>query len=105
MELALRALEINPNDRSALADLSLYYVNLGMESEARQAIDKATQLAPEDPYITYYRALIEVTLGNDDLALDAIASAVAAGFPKKLVRADPEFKALRDHERFRAILN
>jgi adenylate cyclase len=105
VELALRALEINPNDRTALADLSLYYVNLGMESEARRAIDRATQLAPGDPYINYYRALIEVSLGRNDRALDEIATAVAGGYPKKLVQADPEFRALRDRERFRAILN
>jgi TolB-like protein/class 3 adenylate cyclase/Flp pilus assembly protein TadD len=105
VELAQRALEINPNDRNALADLSLYYVNLGMESEARQAIDRATQLAPDDPYINYYRALIEVSLGRDREALDEIETAVAGGYPKQLVRADPEFKALRDMDRFRAILD
>ena len=105
VELALRALEINPNDRNTLADLSLYYANLGRESEARQAIDRATQLAPDDPYLNYYRALIEVSLGRSDHALDEIAKAVAGGYPKKLIRADPEFRALRDHERFRAILN
>lgn len=104
-ELALRALEINPNDRNALADLSLYYVNLGKEAEARQAIDRATQLAPDDPYINYYRALVEVSLGRPDAALDEIAIAVAGGYPKKLVRADPEFQALREQARFRAILD
>jgi TolB-like protein/class 3 adenylate cyclase/Flp pilus assembly protein TadD len=105
VKLAKRALEINPNNRNALADLSLYYVNLGMESEARQAIDRATQLAPDDPYMNYYRALIEVSLGRDREALDEIETAVAGGYPKQLVRADPEFKGLRDMDRFRAILD
>ena len=105
LKLALRALDVNANDKTALADLSLYYVNLGMEPKARQAIDRATQLAPNDPYMYYYRALIEASLGRNDQALDEIAAAVARGYPKELVKADPEFKALQDLERFRAILD
>jgi len=105
MELALRALEVNANDKNALADLSLYYVNLGMEPEARQAIERATQLAPNDPYVYYYRSLIEASLDRNEQALDEIAAAVARGYPKELVKADPEFKALRDLERFGAILD
>ena len=104
MELALRALKVNPNDKKALADLSLYYVNLGMEPKARQAIDRATQLAPDDPYMYYYRSLIEVSLHRNDQALDEISAAVRRGYPKELVKADPEFKALQDLDRFRAIL-
>lgn len=104
LELALRALKVNPNDKKALADLSLYYVNLGMEPKARQAIDRATQLAPDDPYMYYYRSLIEVSLHRNDQALDEIAAAVRRGYPKELVKADPEFKALQDLDRFRAIL-
>lgn len=105
LELALRTLDVNPNDKKALADLSLYYVNLGMELKARQAIDRATQLAPDDPYMHYYRALIEASLDRNDQALDEIAAAVVLGYPKELVKADPEFKALQDLERFRAILD
>ncbi|MEX0734243.1 MAG: adenylate/guanylate cyclase domain-containing protein [Steroidobacteraceae bacterium] len=105
LELALRALDVNPNDKNALADLSLYYMNLGMEPKARQAIDRATQLAPDDPYMYYYRSLIEVSLDRNDQALDEIAAAVVRGYPKELVKADPEFKVLHDLERYRAILD
>lgn len=104
MELALRALDVNANDKNALADLSLYYANLGMEFKARAAIARATQLAPDDPYMYYYRALIETSLGRNEQALDEIAAAVVRGYPKELIKADPEFKALHDLKRFRAIL-
>ena len=46
LELTLRALEVNPNDQKALADLGLCYVNLGMELKARAAIDRATEVSP-----------------------------------------------------------
>jgi tetratricopeptide (TPR) repeat protein len=104
LELTLRALEVNPHDNSALADLSLCYVNLGMERKAREAIDRATRLAPDDPYMYYYQALIEVALDRPDQALDEIETALARGYPKELVKADPDFKGLQDLERFRAIL-
>lgn len=105
MQLALRALDVNANDKNALADLSLYYVNLGMEAEARQAIERATRLAPNDPYVYYYRSLIEASLDRNAQALDEMAAAVARGYPKELLKADPEFKALREQERFGAILD
>jgi adenylate cyclase len=104
-ELALRALEVNPNDQKALADLSLCYVNLGMELEGREAIERATKLAPDDPYMYYYRALIEVALGRTDQALDEIETAVNRGYPKALVRAEPDFRGLQDLGRFGAILD
>jgi adenylate cyclase len=104
-ELALRALEVNPNDQKALADLSLCYVNLGMETKGREAIERATELAPDDPYMYYYRALIEVALGRTDQALDEIETAVARGYPKALVRAEPDFKRLQGLGRFGAILD
>ena len=104
LELALRALEVNPSDSKALADLSLCYVNLGMEPKAREAINRATELDPDDPYIYYYRSLIEVALDRPDQALDEIAIAVGRGYPKELVKADPEFNVLQDLDRFRAIL-
>ena len=104
LELTLRALEVNPNDQKALSDLSLCYVNLGMEVKARESIDRATKLAPDDPYMYYYRALIEVALGRTDRALDEIEIAVTRGYPKALVKAEPDFKGLQALPRFGAIL-
>jgi hypothetical protein len=75
-----------------------------MERKAREAIDRATRLAPDDPYTYYYRALIEVAMDRPDQALDEIESAVARGYPKELVRADPDLKGLQGLGRFRAIL-
>jgi tetratricopeptide (TPR) repeat protein len=76
-----------------------------METKGREAIERATELAPDDPYMYYYRALIEVALGRTDQALDEIETAVARGYPKALVRAEPDFKRLQGLGRFGAILN
>ena len=53
----------------------------------------------------YYRALIEASLGRTDQALDEILIAVARGYPKALVKAEPDFKGLQALPRFGAILN
>ena len=55
-------------------------------------------------YVHYYAALAYLEIGNADAAISELKRAVAAGYPRYLVRAAPEFAALRTDPRLVELL-
>ena len=103
-ELARESLGVNPEDALARAQLAYFLARQGRTAEARTElahvdVDDATAL-----YVHYYAALAHLELGNTDAAISELTRAVAAGYPRYLVRAAPEFSALRDDARLTELL-
>jgi len=53
--------------------------------------------------VRYYAALVSVTNGELDLALDHLERAVALGYQPQVLAADAGLAALRDEPRFKAL--
>ena len=102
---ALEALEVNPNDAYTTMDLAWISAMLDKPEVARQLIDSARSLAPEDPQVHYIDGLIWLKADEPDKALDALAMAARAGFAMQLMAAEPHLAGLRDHPGFRFVLN
>ena len=104
-ELVQIELGINANDPGLLMDVAWIQAMLGNETEARQNIGKAKELAPDDPYTSYYEALILERYGDIEAALDALERAVAGGYSVTILEAEPLLVSLHDHPRFVALTN
>jgi len=97
--LARASLRVNPDNVLTRAQLAYFLAKQGRSAQARAEL----ALAPEDEaapvYVHYYAALAHLELGDRDAAIDALQRTVNAGYPRYLVRAAPEFDALKSDER------
>ncbi|MCW5864932.1 MAG: tetratricopeptide repeat protein [Anaerolineae bacterium] len=106
MEEAITDLEtrarLGPDTAGLHVDLAGAYRDLGRAGDAARHVALARECLPEDDL--YNRACLEAIAGNDNLALDLLAQALAAGqVDREWVRRDPDWKPLRDHPRFREL--
>jgi tetratricopeptide (TPR) repeat protein/DNA-binding winged helix-turn-helix (wHTH) protein len=99
-QLAESRLSVDPDDYVTLFLLGWARHMLGDTASAREYIDKGLDIAPNDPYGLYYRALIEVQAGNHEVALRALQSAVDNGYPAKMLAAEPYLEELRQKRKF-----
>jgi Flp pilus assembly protein TadD/TolB-like protein len=93
-------LKLNPRDAGMTIDLAWITAMLGRLDEAETLIGGARELAPKDPYVYFYKALIELRRGRPDAALDELETAVEMGYSRAMIRAEPHLAALHERERF-----
>lgn len=97
-------LEVNPNDPYATMDLAWIRAMLGRPKEARDLIDKALKLAPDDPYTHYYDGLIHIRAGDDDKGIESLTRAAERGYSREMLAAEPLLEPIRPNPRFAEIL-
>jgi tetratricopeptide (TPR) repeat protein len=98
------ALDVNPNDPGTLTDLAWIQAMLGDNQQALQNIKKASSALADDPYVYYIRGLINKRFGNTEEALDDFEAAVAKGYSKTILKAEPHLTELRNNPRFEKIV-
>jgi len=103
--LAAGTLEVNPNSPFTMMDLSWLYAMLGQPAEARKMIDKARELAPDDPYTHYYNAMVYLRAGDKAAAIAALEIAANKGYSRRLLAAEPHLAPLRSDPRFSDIVD
>ncbi len=102
-DLALAALQVNPNDPLTLMDLAWIDTGLGEHEEAREYIDRAKDIIPNDPYVHYIEGLMLNRLGDTPGAIAALRTAIESGYSIVLLRGDPNTSNLKDDPRFSEI--
>jgi Flp pilus assembly protein TadD len=103
--LARGQLELNSRDPGTLIDLAWIVAMLGRLDEAQRLIGAALEIAPSDPYVHYYDALVHARMGETEGAIDRLETAVEMGYSRALIRAEPHLAALRDSARFAELTN
>jgi tetratricopeptide (TPR) repeat protein len=101
-----------PNDERFRSALGIAYAGLGLKEDAIREGKKGIDLLPitKDAWRGSYRvrdlALIYVMVGEFDLAIDHIEYLLSIPGPLSipLLRLDPACKPLRDHSRFKKLL-
>jgi Flp pilus assembly protein TadD len=93
-------LDVNRQDPARISDLAWITAMLGRLDEARELITRALALAPDDPYVRFYDALVRVRAGDTDGALDGLETAVEMGYSRAMIRAEPHLAALHSEARF-----
>jgi tetratricopeptide (TPR) repeat protein/TolB-like protein/DNA-binding winged helix-turn-helix (wHTH) protein len=102
--LATTLLTVNTNSPFTIMDLAWIKAMLNKHEEARQLIDKALNLAPEDPYSHYYNGMVSLRAGDRDAALKALQLAADMGYSRQMLTAEPYLEPLRSDPRFLAIV-
>ena len=105
LTMASDVFAVNPNDPFTMMDLAWLHAMLGNSSEALELMGRASALAPDDPYTHYYDSLVRYRNGDTDGAIAALGMAVNRGYPVALLAAEPHLESLREHEKFREIIN
>jgi tetratricopeptide (TPR) repeat protein len=92
--LAEEALEVNPSQAVAWAQLGLYRGRAADPSRAAQALARAEALGKKENYVYYYVA-IDAADRKDRAAAEAgIERAIELGYPRALLEVDPVLKSL-----------
>ena len=103
-ELARASLSVDPDNVLTRAQLAYFLAKQGRAAEARAELGAAAKEASATVYVHYYAALAYLELGDADSAIAELKGAVEAGYPRYLVRAAPEFAALRSDKRLTELL-
>jgi serine/threonine protein kinase/tetratricopeptide (TPR) repeat protein len=103
IRLAEEQLSINPKDPGTRASLALYQVKLGHKEIAQMEIKEAISLAPDDVNVMFKSALVYELCGQRDEALEALKSAVKAGYSVEEIQTEPELNHLRQDARYREL--
>lgn len=100
-----RAVELNPGDSRALVLGAGNLLCLGEEQEALKWIARAQAVDPDSNGVMYNSACFYAKLGKTDKALEFAEKALEKGSRnKRYWETDADFDSIRDHPRFKAIL-
>ena len=91
-EIELKTLPDEPLTRITLA---YYCAALGDSNCAVEHSTAALTLAPKMPAVHYINALVNLHLGNETAAIAAAELALDLGYPRALLRVDPQFVVVR----------
>ncbi len=104
-ELAEENLQINDSDWRTRGLLATYLVHTNRIDEAVQQADSAVSESQQSPEALYYLALVQLTAGDTNRALEALEQAVASNPQyRQFIESDPDFAVLRGTERFDRLL-
>jgi tetratricopeptide (TPR) repeat protein len=104
MRFARADLDVRPDDPEALTYLAWSLTMVGNGEEGLRQAERAVTIDPNDPYSHYYVGLIHTRLHQYDEAVDALERAVANGYAKTLLVAEPYLEPLNDNRRFARLL-
>lgn len=112
LSIAQRALDESPQDSARHALIGLIYAGLGQKEDAIREGNRALELLPESkdamdaPVLVVAMARIYAITGELDKAIDLLQHSVQtpAGLTVHEIRLDPTWDVLRDHPRFKALI-
>jgi eukaryotic-like serine/threonine-protein kinase len=97
-------LSVNPRDPQLLAASAVYAAKASEWSKARERLEQARTLAPNDGQVWFRAAIVEALSRRTEAALDAIERAVRAGYSRAQIAEEEDFAALRNTARFKALV-
>ncbi|GHD17277.1 hypothetical protein GCM10007052_23590 [Halioglobus japonicus] len=104
LKLAERHLAINENNAQTLALMAHYHAALGNAPLAHTFIERAQAIAPNDVYVKYSTATALSSLGEFDIVMQSLASALDDRYPMNLALADANLTGLKELPRFGALM-
>jgi len=102
--LAERRVAVNPNDGTTWIQLAFYHARLGDISRSAPCLNRALSLGTDDVFVQYYAALTEFEMHHTEATLERLNRAIRLGYPKQMVRAEPEFAHFVQDQRFQHLL-
>ena len=100
-----RHVELHPDDARALYLGANALCQIGERERGEEWAKKALAIDPDDPSVLYNVGCVYSKLGQKDKAIDCLERSITSGMAQKeWIENDPDFKPLRDHPRFQALL-
>ena len=105
LELAEKAILLNPEDARACYMGAGAMIRLGQRERGQRWVERALAIDPDDPAILYNVACAYAGLGNLERAIDCLERTVKAGASyREWMENDSDLDPLRTNERFLALL-
>ncbi len=105
IDRAKRALELNPDDARALCLGALVYLKLEDEKTGLAWLQRAQDSSPDSANVMYNAACFHSLTGDQETALDCLERAADLGARnRRMWESDKDFESIKDHPRFRALL-
>jgi adenylate cyclase len=105
LERATKYIDLNRDEARAYVLAAGALARLGQRERAKECIDRAQSLAPDDDAILYNAGCALAILGEQKDALDALEKAINAGLAGgDWVPQDPDWESLRDQPRFKELV-
>ncbi|MEE9132142.1 MAG: protein kinase [Gemmatimonadota bacterium] len=105
LEVVGHHLELNPDDPRAATMRAVSLCRLGQRQEGLEWAERAIAIDPEDAGVCYNVACLYALEGQTEKAIDKLECAIQVGFgARNWIANDPDLDSLRDHPRFRALL-
>lgn len=97
-------LSTNPSSAFDLYVKAWATATIGDDHQARVLIERAIELAPGDPNVHFYDALLKIKSGQRDAAIESLTTAASQGYPVAMLAADPLLGDLHGDTRFEEII-
>jgi TolB-like protein/Tfp pilus assembly protein PilF len=105
LDVALRYLELNPDDPRAATMCAVSSCRLGRKAEGLTWAERAVAADPEDAGVRYNVACLYALEGEPEQAIDCLEEAFKVGFANRdWIEKDPDLDSLRAHPRFRNLV-
>jgi len=104
IDLSVEFLSRDPNNPVDLFVQAWATAASGDADGAMFIIDRALNIAPEDPYPRYYDGLLKNARGEKEAAIEALRLAVDMGYPVTMLAADPLLGGLHGDARFEGLI-
>jgi adenylate cyclase len=106
LALVTHHLERHPSDVRAVYMAGLSHIRLNEVDRGLEWIEKAKRMDPSDPGTLYNVGCAYAIAGRSDQALDTLEQAIDRSVTNLAwISNDPDWDSLRDHPRFKALLD
>ncbi|MDT8449244.1 MAG: tetratricopeptide repeat protein [Wenzhouxiangellaceae bacterium] len=105
IDLAHKALEINPDDHYIRAALAVRLVRAERIDEARSELQLLTRHAALGPFTHRLAGEANLALGDREEAIDQLTMAVRQGYPTAVLASEPLLEPLYDNPDFQALVD
>ncbi len=103
--LALRETQLKARNPAPQAALAMYYAKRGHPDKARNSLETALALAPDDPEILESAGGTYELLGDRTRAIEYVQKALQKGYPLEKVKNDPDLQGMLTDSRFHLVGN
>ena len=102
---AERHLNLHPGDSRALYFGANALSQLNQRERSLQWLERALAVEPEEPQVLYNVACVYALLNETERAIDCLQGSITHGWAQReWMEHDPDLASLREHPRFRALL-
>jgi adenylate cyclase len=107
VDLALRKLDVDPQDGIVLSRMALTYAVIGENKKSLEILKKAKEIQPDDGIALYNCGATYTWLGKKDEALKYLKAACDKGFMNVIhwFKNDPYLESIRNDPKFRELLS